>query len=62
MKEENKYSGDIRQFVERWIDGEENEGLEIKLSDESRSANSVTIYGTNEIAFTPKLTIYYTTK
>lgn len=62
VKEENKYSGDIRQFVERWIDGEENEGLEIKLSDESRSANSVTIYGTNEIAFTPKLTIYYTTK
>ena len=62
VKEDNKYSGDIRQFVERWLDDEVNEGLEIKLSDEIRRVNAVTIYGTEDIAFTPKLTLYYTTK
>lgn len=62
VKKDNKYSGDIRQFVERWLDDEVNEGLEIKLSDEIRRANAVTIYGTEDIAFTPKLTLYYTTK
>ena len=62
VREENIFSGDIRQFVERWIDGEVNEGLEIKLSNESRSANAVTIYRTGDISFTPKLTLYYTTK
>lgn len=62
VKEGNKYSGDIRQFVERWIDGEANEGLEIKLSDEIIRANSVTVYGTKDISFTPKLTLFYTTK
>lgn len=62
VKEGNKYSGDIRQFVERWIDGEANEGLEIKLSDEIIRANAVTVYGTKDISFTPKLTLFYTTK
>ncbi len=62
VREENKFSGDISQFVERWIDDEVNEGLEIKLSDEIRRANSLTIYGTEDISFTPKLTLFYTTK
>lgn len=56
------YSGDIRQFVQRWIDGESNEGLELKLSDENRSPAAVSIYtGEHPIeSLRPRLTIYYT--
>lgn len=60
-RDDEKFSGDIIQFIDRWLEGEENEGLEIKLSDESRSANAVSFYG-NNATLKPKLTLHYTTK
>lgn len=58
------YSGEIRQFVQRWLDGEKNEGLEVKLSNEARSASNVTLYGSDypTVTLRPRLTIYYTIK
>ncbi len=64
VKKDGKYSGDIRQFVQRWLDGEPNEGIEVKLSDEGRSAAAITFYDNmhpNETV-RPRLTIYYTIK
>lgn len=61
-KSNNKYSGDIRLFVQKWIDGEDNQGLLVNLTDELRSVNKVAIF--NSIAavdsLQPRLTIYYT--
>ncbi len=61
---EDNYSGDIRQFLQRWINGEDNNGLEIKLSDESRSVSTVSLYGSDsEVdSLKPRLTIYYSKK
>ncbi len=63
-KSSNKYSGDIRLFVQKWIDGEDNQGLLVKLSDELRTVNKVAIYnGTSAVdSLKPRLTIYYTKK
>lgn len=64
LKNNGKYTGDIRQFVQRWLNDEVNEGIEIKLSDENRSAAAVSFYGSdhpNE-SLRPRLTIYYTKK
>ncbi|MCB0732491.1 MAG: hypothetical protein KDC88_15820, partial [Ignavibacteriae bacterium] len=60
----SKYSGEIRQFVQRWLDGEKNEGLEIKLSDENRSASIITFLGSTYPvdSLKPRLTIYYSSK
>ncbi|MCB9209697.1 MAG: DNRLRE domain-containing protein [Ignavibacteriales bacterium] len=60
----SKYSGEIRQFVQRWLDGEKNEGLEIKLSDENRSASIITFLSSTYPvdSLKPRLTIYYSSK
>lgn len=62
LKDGDKYSGDIRQFVQRWVEGESNEGIELKLSDENRSPAAVSLYtGEHPIeSLRPRLTIYYT--
>jgi len=62
VRENNKFTGNVKQFVERWMEGESNEGLEIKLSDESRSANLITIHGIDDQNLKPQLTLYYTRK
>ena len=64
FKEEGFYEGEIRQFIQRWLDGEPNEGLEIKLSDESRSASAISFYGSSHPvdSLRPNLTIYYTSR
>ena len=61
---ENKYSGDIRLFVQNWVDGEDNEGMSIQLTDELRSVSHVGIYSSScpIDSLKPKLTIYYTQK
>jgi len=63
-KSDDKYSGEIRQFVQRWLDGEPNEGLEVKLSDESRSASAIYLYSSThpDESLRPRLTIYYSIK
>ncbi len=61
---ENKYSGDIRLFVQNWVDGEDNQGMSIQLTDELRSVSHVGIYSSScpIDSLKPKLTIYYTQK
>ena len=63
-KDGEKYIGDIRQFVQRWIDGEPNEGVELKFNDESRSASAISIFGSSHpnSSLRPRLTISYTKK
>jgi len=63
FNKDNTYSGDIRQFVQRWINGENNEGMEIKLSDEDRSANTIAFFKSDYQvdSLRPRLTIFYTT-
>lgn len=60
----NSYSGDIRKFAQRWINGEKNEGMEVRLSDEDRSANKIAFYKSDYQvdSLRPRLTIFYTTK
>lgn len=62
VRNSESYSGEVRQFVQRWIDGEENEGIQVKLSDEARSASKVTFYGSDhpDATLRPRLTINYT--
>lgn len=63
LKKDKNYSGDIRKFVQRWINGEDNEGMEIKLSDENKSANTIAFYKSDcqVDSLRPRLTIFYTT-
>ncbi|MCW8850407.1 MAG: hypothetical protein OQJ81_10555 [Melioribacteraceae bacterium] len=62
LKNGDKYSGEIRQFVQRWLEGEANEGLELKLSDENRSPAAVSFFSSDhpDPLLRPRLTIYYT--
>ncbi|MBK7106428.1 MAG: hypothetical protein IPH62_14200 [Ignavibacteriae bacterium] len=64
LKSGDKYSGDIRLFVQKWMDGEENKGLLIQLSDELRSVSRVGIFNSTSSvdSLKPRLTIYYTNK
>ncbi|MBK8946804.1 MAG: hypothetical protein IPM32_16260 [Ignavibacteriae bacterium] len=63
-KSNNKYSGDIRLFVQKWVDGDENQGLQLQLSDELRSVSRVGIFNSTSTvdSLKPRLTIYYTKK
>jgi hypothetical protein len=63
LKKDNSYSGDIRRFVQRWVNGENNEGMQVRLSDEERSANKIAFYKSNYQvdSLRPRLTIFYTT-
>ncbi len=61
LRKDNKYTGDIRAFVQNWINGEINEGVQLQLSDELRSVSKVAIYNTFAVdSLRPRLTIYYT--
>lgn len=71
VRENGKYSGELRQFVQRWLDAAEsgatefnNEGMEVKLSDEARNVAAISIYGSNHPneSLRPRLTIYYTSR
>lgn len=64
VKKGDKYTGELKQFVQRWIEGEPNEGMELKLTDESRSASTISLFGSDytDASLRPRLTLYYTTK
>lgn len=61
-KSGNAYTGDITSMLQRWINGEENQGFMLRLSDELRTINKVVLYGPNSTSNKPKLTVYYTDK
>ncbi len=64
IKKNGKYSGEVKRFVQRWLLGEPNEGLEVYLSDGNRTASAISFYGSNypNKELRPRITIYYTTK
>lgn len=60
---EKSYSGDLRIFVQRWVNGEPNEGMKVMLSDENRSASTIAFYNREPAdSLSPRLTIHYTTQ
>ncbi len=60
-RDANAYSGDIEPFIQLWTDERENEGLQIRLSDEDRAVSKVALYNEkNDTALKPHLKIIYT--
>lgn len=57
-----QFSGSITKMIQRWISGEENLGMRLRLPDELAAANRVNIYSNNsaDIKLHPRLKIYYT--
>lgn len=59
-----KYEGDIATYVQRWHDGETNNGIVLYLFNQAYSLDQLTVYGSNAAnpADKPKLYITYTSK
>ncbi len=47
------YTGDVTSFVQRWINGLNNEGVRINLTDETRALSKIVLYS-NAVADTTK--------
>ncbi len=64
IREGDQFSGDFTRILQRWIDGDDNQGVRIYLTDERRALNKVVLYSNSasNIAKKPKLTVYYTEK
>ncbi|MEE9430385.1 MAG: hypothetical protein V3V16_05050 [Melioribacteraceae bacterium] len=62
FKKDKSYSGDLRSFVQRWSNGDENEGVQVVLSDENRTASTIAFYNSSNAvdSLKPRLTIHYT--
>jgi len=62
IKNDNNYTGEIHLIVQLLVNGKQNYGFRLRLTDEERSANKVVLDGstTNIEANKPKLTITYT--
>jgi hypothetical protein len=63
----NIYSGEITWLVQKWasaIDDYSNQGVELSLSDEERSASRITIHGSKseDITLRPRVKIIYMQK
>jgi len=60
----NVFSGDIAWIVQRWINGEANQGVKIALPDEDYSAARIAFYNSKNPnkALRPRLTLIYTIK
>jgi len=58
------YEGEVTKLVQEWINGEDNQGFRIHLSDESRAVNKIAIKGSNtaDPALRPRLKIIYSKK
>lgn len=56
-----KYSGQVETVVQNWINGKENNGIELRLSDEVRGLTRSVIYGSDfsDSSLKPKLTLVY---
>ncbi len=64
FKRNSYYEGNISYFLQKWIDGEKNEGFLLRLSDESRNLNLVSLFSEKNANVTkrPLVIIYYTDK
>ena len=60
FRNDKKFSGDITPFIQRWMDGLDNQGLRLNLSDEANSVNKIAIGGPLSTNYRPKLKIVYT--
>lgn len=62
IKEGNVYKGNIRRYVQRWLDELSNEGMQLKLSDEDKAVTKVAVYDNTiqEETLKPRLQIIYT--
>ncbi len=60
-KKGNIYFGDISTSLQNWINGKDNQGFVLRLSDEKRSLNKVVLFGPNS-SLKPRLIVYYTDK
>ncbi len=62
-KAENYFAGPVTGFVEKWVSGEENHGLDISVFDELNTVSRFALYGSgiNDPELMPRLEIYYTT-
>ncbi len=58
----NSYSGDITSSLQNWINGKDNQGFILRLSDELRSINKLVLYGPGSAVKKPRLLVYYTDK
>lgn len=60
----NVYNGDIAWMVQKWINGEANQGIKIALPDEEYSASRIAFYSSKHSnkALRPRLTLIYTIK
>jgi len=58
------FKGEITRFIQSWINGTDNQGLILRVSDEQRTINFISIYGSDAVEkkMRPQLTIYYTDK
>lgn len=58
----NVYQGNIRRYVQYWIDELDNQGMQLKLSDEDRAVTKLAIYDNNisDETLKPRLQIIYT--
>ncbi|MEW6653241.1 MAG: DNRLRE domain-containing protein [Bacteroidota bacterium] len=58
------YSGDIAWIVQKWINGEANQGIKIRLPDEEYSASRIALFNSRQTnkALRPRLTLTYTIK
>ena len=63
-KKGNIYSGDVAWIVQRWAQGDANQGMLLSLWDEFSSASRIAFYGSNDPnkALRPKLKIIYMQK
>jgi len=64
IREGEQFSGDFTRIIQRWIDGDDNQGVRVYLTDERRALNKIVLYsnGVSNIENKPKLTVYYTEK
>ena len=64
IKDGNKYTGNITWMVQKWINGTDNQGVQLTMYDELSTVAKLVFYGSTESnpALRPKLTIYYPKK
>jgi hypothetical protein len=58
----NKFTGNIRRYVQHWIDDKENQGFQVKVSDETSALTKYYLYDQTipDESFKPLLQIIYT--
>ena len=59
---ENKFTGNVKQFIQSWNEDTDNQGLFVNMLDEEYTLNRLAIYGPkySDPLLRPKLTVRYT--